>query len=369
MSRLDAVTPPMWIFGFTLLLVIITGGFVGSSPCERAVSDCEALAREAQPADATLREQYVAECSAQACTGGKRSPLLPISILILGFVLYRLWLRHGDPEHMKFFPDPGSFSDPVPAGAGTTPAAREATLEPEKPSVARQAPAAKEPPKEKETPKAKAPPKAIAPAKAKEPPKAKEPGKAKEAGKPKALKAPAKQTPDTARKAPAIAAAAADRELDAKQQTFCLQVLSADEAESREAMAGTLGRLTGAGDADLWKGAPLGDLGLLARSIAVAALIGPSSTKYRRALDGTSATIDDKSIGDLQELTKKALHEQCVQTLQRDLQALAGQGSYPRSVKAEAVGEIAAALQAEDALGGLSRCSKAGLVHLAAFLA
>jgi hypothetical protein len=294
--------------------------------------------------DDTLRQQYVDACSAQACSPDRTAWLLPLSILILGFVLYRLWLRHGDPENMKFFRDPGSFSAPVPVGAGSAPTSREADPVSAAPKPARQ------------TRKA---------------PQAKNARKAEDSGKPRPAAAPEKEAPRTAPEANPGASTAppADSELDAPERQFCLDVLSAGDAESREAMAGTLNRLTGGADPDLWKGAPLADLQLLARSIAVAALAGPSSSKYRGALGDASAAARKNASGDLQELTKKELHQQCVQTLQRDLQALARQGTYPDGVEPKSVAELSAALQAQDALGGLSRCNKAGLVHLAAFLA
>jgi hypothetical protein len=345
-SRLDSVTPPMWIFAFTLVLIIITGGLVGSSPCERSMRDCETLAREEQPMDATLRQQYVDACSAQACSPDRTAWVLPLSILILGFVLYRLWLRHGDPENMKFFRDARSFSDPMPVGAGPAPTAREADPVPPAPKQARQATKA---------------------------PRAKDARKADDPGKPGPAAAPAKEAPATAPEAsPGTSTAPpAERELDSGARQFCLDVLTAGDAESRDAMAGTLNRLTGGTDPDLWKGAPLADLQLLARSIAIAALAGPSSSKYRRALDDApaAAAARKKAGGDLQELTKKELHQQCVQTLQQDLQALTRQGSYPDGVEPKTIEQLSAALQAQDALGGLSRCSKTGLVHLASFLA
>jgi hypothetical protein len=292
--------------------------------------------------DATLRQQYVDACSAQACSPDRTAWVLPLSILVLGFVLYRLWLRHGDPENMKFFRDARSFSDPMPVGAGPVPAAREAAPGSAAPKQARQATKA---------------------------PRAKDARKAEDPGKPGPAAAPAKEAPATAPEtSPGTSTAPpADSELNAGERQFCLDVLTAGDAESRDAMAGTLNRLTGATDPDLWKGAPLADLQLLARSIAIAALAGPSSSKYRGALDDAAAVARKNAGGDLQELTKKELHQQCVQTLQQDLQALARH--YPDGVDPKTVAELSAALQAQDALGGLSRCSKAGLVHLAAFLA
>jgi len=141
-----------------------------------------------------------------------------------------------------------------------------------------------------------------------------------------------------------------------------LDALAADADRSKEELARLLCRLTGIAGADSWKSAPAGDLALLGRGIATAAVLSPGDSKYRTGAgaDGSDAKLDG--------LTKKALHEQCVGRLRADLLALAGAGTCPEEVSESSVRETVKALEAADALAGLSRLSKSTLVSLAALM-
>ncbi|MEM9314050.1 MAG: hypothetical protein AAGA95_05435, partial [Pseudomonadota bacterium] len=220
MSKLSSITPPVWIFIGTLLLIIFTGGMFGS----------------------------------------KTSAFVPLSLIILGFVLYRVWVRQGNPASMSA-------------------AKKDAALEPA-PAVAPRSPA--------RTPK----PPAAAPA-------AK---KSAAPAKPKAKKAAA----------PASASASAG-DLKPAQEKLCLAVL-ADSEKTRDEITDMLGKLTGSPDPEHWKGGPLNDLEVMAKALAMAALIGPEGSKYRSALTNKGAL----NLGNLEELgakTKKELHEYCVGVL------------------------------------------------------
>lgn len=141
-----------------------------------------------------------------------------------------------------------------------------------------------------------------------------------------------------------------------------LHALLADGEQSKEELARWLCRRTGVSDADRWKGAPAGDLALLQRAIATAAALGPADSKYSGRLDA------DSTRGEADARTKKALQQQCIDVLRADLSTLASAGVYPEGLSEGAVRETVKALDAEDALAGLSRLSKATLVSLAAFL-
>ena len=313
MSKLSSITPPVWIFVCTLLLIIFTGGLVGSSPCERAITECQASAAKTYPNNEAQQQTYISECSAPACgaESSKTSAFVPFSLIILGFVLYQVWVRQGNSGSM-------SFSGGEPALAGASPARAGAPKASPAPAAAK---------------------KSAAPAK----PKA----KAKKA------------------QAPAPAPAASD-DLKPAQEKFCLEVL-ADGEKSREEITDMLGKLTGSSDPELWKGGPLNDLEVLAKALSMAALIGPSGSKYRSAVAGKGAL----NLGDMTELearTKKELHEQCVSTLTQDVKAMVAAGKYPAALSADVASSVAAAAQSADGLDGISRCSKAGLVYLAAFL-
>ncbi|MEO1077926.1 MAG: hypothetical protein AAFY29_00110 [Pseudomonadota bacterium] len=271
MSKLSSITPPAWIFIGTLLLIIFTGGAFGS----------------------------------------KTSAFVPLSLIILGFVLYRVWVRQGDPESMSFDRKDAAL-EPATAVAPRTP----------KPPPA--APAAK---------KSAAPPK------------------------PKAKKAAAPAS------APASASAG---DLKSAQEKLCLAVL-ADGEKTRDEITDMLGKLTGSTDPEHWKGGPLNDLEVMAKALAMAALIGPEGSKYRSGLTSKGAQISD----DLEELgakTKKELHEACVGVLTQDIKTIVAAGKYPASLSSDVASAVADAALSPDGLDGISRCSKAGLVHLAAFL-
>jgi hypothetical protein len=319
MRKYYGITTPVWIFLFTLLLVVITGGIVGTSPCERTVRNCEATAQRAHTNNLTLQQAYISRCSEEACKSGKSSAALPFSILVLGAVLYIVWLRQGDSGDRDSSPAARSATTQgaAPAASGT-PATSKAPAQPTSASAA-----------------SSAPPSA--------PPSAPE-GKRKAATEPGAKSAP-------------------KTSFSPGEKAVYFDALKLNAEQPKEDLAQGLCRLTGVADADLWKGAPADDLALLNRSIATAALLSPAGSKYRNR---TGAGSTGKEA--LDAMTKKALHQQCVTALRADLKSLAGADAYPQELSKTTVRDTIASLDEEGALAGLSRLSKAGLITLAAFL-
>ena len=148
----------------------------------------------------------------------------------------------------------------------------------------------------------------------------------------------------------------------AGESTVYLDALQADGEQSKEELAGWLSRLTGISGADRWKGAPAGDLTLLKRAIATAAALGPADSKYRNRVGA------DTDGSELDALTKKTLHQHCIDVLRADLATLASAATCPGELSDTSVRETLNALDAPQALAGLARLSKSTLVSLAAFL-
>jgi hypothetical protein len=146
------------------------------------------------------------------------------------------------------------------------------------------------------------------------------------------------------------------------ENALYLDALLDDGEQSKEELARWLSRLTGIPDADRWKSAPAGDLALLKRGIATAAVLGPADSKYRSRAGADSVS------GELDALTKKALHQQCIEALRADLSTVADADARPRELSEISVRETVEAMEAGDALAGLSRLGKSTLVSLAAFL-
>jgi len=177
MRKFFGLTPPIWIFLFTLVLIILSTGFVGGSP--------------------------------------NNVLAIPLSIIVLGFVLYRVWTRQGDKDGRVLPPAAENPSGPVPAPvrARTTPDdARSSAAD------------------------AEARPQATAVSKA--------------------------ETP-----APADA-------LNPEQRTLCLTALGAGADTTKSELAAHIAELLGATDAGAWKPAPHDDLELLARGLALRTLAG-----------------------------------------------------------------------------------------------
>lgn len=277
MRKYYGITAPVWIFLFTLVLIVASGRLVGSSPCERTLRTCESTAVQAHTNNLMLQQAYISRCSEAACKNDKSGAAVPFSLLVFGAVLYVVWRRQGATEE-KASPAPtGTIETAVPT-AGTE--------------------------------------------------------------------------PETASEAPPAPAADADHSLAPE----------ADAEESKEDLAQLLGRLVRGVPADDWKAAPTGDLALLSRAIA----IGTLGTDDGAPRHDSAAGIDRK---DLDELTKKALHQRCIDLLRTDLdrQASADSNASPQQGHASAR-SVRDSLDAEDALDGLSRLNKATLVALAAFL-
>ena len=320
-----AITPPVWIFGLTLLAIVATGGLVGTSPCDRVTRDCLSKAAQAHPDNTALQQAFVGPCAESACRDGKSGAIVPFTILILGAVVYFVWSRQAGPVRLPSSAGTGSAPsatrEPVPATAAS------------KPAVARRTsmPTPSEP-----TPGAPAP--AAAPA-----------------------------TPSAAHEPVAAPSTGKSDGLTTAQRKVLLSTFHRDETTTKDTIAANVAHILGTASADAWKAPAMDDLDLLARALAVAALFGPAASKYRRGLDAPGLPPEAR-LDVLNASTKKALHAQCLETLRRDLAALAAQPAYPVTLSADAVQATVQALQQPDALAGLSRCSKAALVELAAFL-
>lgn len=98
LTRSITIQPPAWIFILTLLAIVATGKLVGSSPCARVLDDCYSTAKQAHPLDEVRQASYAASCLEQPCEARKRGALVPLSILILGIVVLRVWLGQRAPE-------------------------------------------------------------------------------------------------------------------------------------------------------------------------------------------------------------------------------------------------------------------------------
>ena len=334
MRRYYGITAPVWIFLFTLFLVVATGGIVGTSPCERTVTTCETSAVAAHSNNLTLQEAYVSRCSEAACKSQKSGAAVPFSILVLGYVLYRVWTRQGDtgtPPSPARRSATGAAPSTAPKKAAGTRAKEELKEEPEKTpkDAARATPSAS---KRKSRTKAPDGPDTVT----------------AEAG----AKAPEKATGKASGKGPTLTPA---------QKTLYLGTLYFDEDTPKGDVARRLSELTGATDASVWKGAPASDLALLAKAIAAAAALDGATSKYRDPNGGEAPT------DAVAEMTKKALYEQSLETLQTDLDAL-GKNDFPEGLSKASVDGVTSSLRGEDALDGLSRLSKSALVSLALFL-
>lgn len=324
MSKLKAVTPPVWILILTLVAIVATGALFGKSSRERTAYGCESLAIEAHPNHATAQKAYLARCLAQPSVSGKSMALVLLSILMLGVGLYSVWWRQRNSGGMSL---PRTSASPPESALAVTD------------SLAKTAPPATTP--------------------------SVSPGSTLSAS-PRATedKGAAAESPD----ASGAGAVAMGDGLSAAHRQLCVDALQAKEEPSKEEVAGNLGHFLGTSDTQLYKPAPLDDLELLAKCLAVAALAGPEGSRYRRAFQMPPRDFADRDLEALQAKTKKALHTLCVETLRQDLGAIAKRSSFPASLSSASVVATADALHAEGALAGLSRCSKAALVHLAAFL-
>ncbi|MEE4279175.1 MAG: hypothetical protein V2I82_11970 [Halieaceae bacterium] len=369
MSKLDAITPPMWIFAFTLFLIIITAGMVRSGSCDGIPADCMESAAAAHPDDSAARQVFADECARSAC-GGKVSALLPLSIIVFGFVIYGVWSRQGDPKAMTFLrrSQGSAAADTQASGTG---AADRGSPEPAPAApvaadhaVVVREPSAPAPSAEKKPAPASAQTNTQTNAQTNAPEKSATKAPANAPANAPTMARAATEKGDVAadkagdQKAPKKAEVAEHDELAAPLRDFCLSVLNDEEVPTHESLGSHLEKLTGVSH-DAWKPAPLADLDLLARVLATGALHGPGGSKYRRFLaKGKSAA---KSSAELEERTKKDLHKHCVTALQADAQTW-DIAALPAAQQA------LSKLKGEKSLGGLARLGKPTLVQLAAFL-
>lgn len=319
MNKLIRISPPAWIFGLTLLAIILTGRFVGTSPCERALNDCYAQASASYPDGASQQQFSAASCTASPCEVKKRGALVPLTILIAGFVFMRVWFRQ-NPRPVVEADASGNARAPQRPGEASG-SARGSAKKSDPPATTLTT-----------TP-------AITPA-----------------------TTPA-MTPTAAQSSSEDTLALNDEET-----TFCVDALRGSEGQSKEELTGSLCRLIAPTTADQWKGARLADLDLLVKALAAGALFGPVTAKYRAGLRSDADTPAEATAA-MQEQTKKALGEHCLLMLRQDMQSLVASSEYPGAVSRDIVTDIALALHDDAALSGLAKCGKPGLLRLSVFLA
>lgn len=332
MDKLIKNTPPVWIFGLTLLAIVVTGPLVGTSPCERAIKECytEGVGMDS---DRTSLQQA---CAQAPCEVKKRGALVPLAILIAGLVIVKVWFRQNAPSNTPG--QPGSVAAPARSRSGdhTSGDRREPReSQPSKAAPARRAtdqPGIKSAVKKTSARKSKpAPSAAVEPA-------GKQPG---------------------SDKSPA---------LGEQDQSFCLAVLSGPGDQSRDALTASLARLLGTPGSEEWKSVRLADMDLLTKALAAGALFGATAERYGRGLRGDSNAglpVSDE----LQQQTKKSLVSHCQAILKGDMQGIARNTDYLTDPGHAAVLEIANALADEGALSGLTKCGKEGLLRLAVVIA
>ncbi|MFK7829052.1 MAG: hypothetical protein AB8B57_04660 [Congregibacter sp.] len=317
MSKLEAVTPPVWILVLTLVAIVVTGALFGKSSPELRASDCASLAVEARADNAVLQQPNAGRCTAQSGKSGKSIAPALFAILVLSAGLYSVWWRQKGRVRQATSPVPSASDESANSASGKTAS-----------SVAPQKVVAVSPKPKRQSKKTKS-------------------GSYAESD---------------------ASNASADDGLTVAQRHLCLEALQDKEERLKDEVIASLGQFVKSSDTALWKSAPLDDLELLTSSLAVAALAGPEVSRYRRAFQASSSTAANAAVEDLREQTKKALQALCIATLRRDLQLIAARPAHPESLSVETVRTVVDALHAKDALAGLSRCSKAALVHLAEFL-
>ncbi len=220
MKVLASISTPVWIFSLTLLSIIVAGQITGSNSCESLESLCQADARKAHPDNAALQHAYVIRCSEETCTTGKSAAFVPLAIILAGGMLFAVWNRQSAGGRRRRLL---AAAAPAAAPAAATKKASRATT--------KAAPGAGS--------------KAATNAAAEKKPAAKKSGSTA-------------ATPTTTQK---------------KSFTAVLEL--GDEPSKNELVNG-LAAFTGSAEPEHWKGAPVVDLELLARGIAVAALMGKS---------------------------------------------------------------------------------------------
>jgi hypothetical protein len=318
-NQLSRIPAPVWIIILTLFAIVLTGPLIGTSPCDRVIQDCYSDAGAARPDTASQQQASAAPCADIPCEVNKRGALVPITILIAGFVFMNVWFR----QHPQAVADADADAD---AGDNTSSGAETRRQHDGASGTATDTRKNSDP----STP------------------------------------APVTASPPPPLLTSSVGASAPVNEDE--ERKFCHDVLRGSADPSKEKLTGSLCRLIAPTTADQWKGARLADLEMLVKSVAAAALFGPLTAKYRAGLRTDSNAVAQAS-PEMQELTKRALADHCLGTLQRDLQSVVASPESATALYRETVANTLSALNNEGALSSLANCGKPGLLRLSIFLA